>query len=110
MPQRPAPRWQFPAAVGGTGSGNASLAGVCGLSPFPFCPAASRGGAQPSHRGVQLETLRGHARRVGRSGCCCPNLAETLKEPREMWIDRYNPKLHYLVLGFSFVSVQQIDL
>lgn len=42
--------------------------------------------------------------------CRRPNLSETLKEPREMWIDRYNPELHYLVSWFSFVSVQQIDL
>lgn len=44
-----------------------------------------------------------HACQVGRLGCCCPNLAETLKELGERWIDRYNPELHYLVLWFFCV-------
>lgn len=56
-------------------------------------------------RAVQLRALGAMPRR-GKAGLRPPQPAETLKEPREMWIDRYNPKLHYLVLWLSFVSVQ----
>lgn len=39
--------------------------------------------------GVQLGSLPGCAGRVDRLRCCHPDLAQTLKEPREMRIDTW---------------------